>query len=1227
MTSGAAIYQVMNRGESGKDYLVRDFNRAALAIERKTKAEVIGKTILDLRPNVDRFGLIPILHRVWTTGVAEKFAISRYQDDRYDGYYENQVFRLDSGEIVAIYDDVTERVNLAEQVKESEQRFKVLHNASFGGIALHDHGIILDCNQGFSDITGYAMDELIGMDGLLLIAPEDRELVMNHIKSQFEKPYEVDGIRKNKERYPLRLEAKSIPYKGKTIRVVEFKDITEMRRVQDQLRDTMEQHQLVLDSTASGIYAIDMKGNCTYINNNAKLLLGYQDETSVLGKNIHDLVHHSHEDGTPCRKTDCVLQKHIFSETLTNIDDIIWRKDGTFFPVSYSSAPQVKNGVVVGAVVTFSDISIRKQLENERLNREKQLLQTQKNLLESQRIAHLGTWRLDLLTNEVVWTEELYRMYGFDPTVPPPPYTEHMKLFTPESWNLLSASLARTRTEGIPYELELETVTKSGSNGWMWVRGEAEKNAQGEILAIWGAAQDVTDRIATQRKYQDSEARFVSLFQKAPVGYQSLDINGCFREVNQTWLDMLGYRYEDVIGRWFGDFLTPKYKDAFRQRFELFKKLGKIHSEFEMVKNNGEVVFIEFEGLIGYKENRQFQQTYCTLNDITERKRIEDLLIKSERRLDLAMAVKNEGIWDWDLETNLVEFDDRYYTMAGYRPGEFPGTLEEFQSRIHPQDVGMVMSTAEDYLSGKQSDFHVEFRFMCKDQTWIWIQGKGKIFEYTENGKPKRFIGTHTDITERKKLEFKIFEERNYLKYTLNSIGDAVIATDAGGIITGMNPIATRLTGWSEREATGRPFDEVFRITFEDPSKTIVDPVKTALLTNNVVELANHTILTSKDKTEYFIEDTASPIRNNENQIVGVVLVFRDVTEKKQRQREFQYQSEHDFLTGLYNRRYFVESYQTLNTPGHFPLGIVMFDVNGLKIINDAYGHDAGDLALKTVAAVLKQTFEAKDVVTRIGGDEFAVLLPNTSLKTMQEHKDALRLGMADHPIKNVVLSIATGYEITSDSNRTLDDMLKTAENHMYRHKLAEGVSVRNRAIQAIQNTLTEKYDAERIHSERVSAYSRRIGEALQLNPDDLKELSMAGMFHDIGKISIPDAIIEKPGRLTDEEFDIVKTHTEIGYQILRAADEFSDLAIHALCHHERWDGKGYPRGLKGEDIPLYSRIVGVADAFEAMTADRSYKQTMTIEQAKEELIRCSGTQFDPAIVAIFTEIVSSNRD
>lgn len=261
-----------------------------------------------------------------------------------------------------------ERLEAEQALRESEERFKALHNASFGGIAIHDHGVILDCNQGLCDMMGYSREELIGMNGYLLIPPEYRQLILDNVAADYEEPYEAFGMRKNGEIFPMRLEARVIPYKGRMIRSVEFRDLTQQKLAEKMLRE--------------------------------------RDE----------------------------------------------------------------------------------------------------DLREAQRIAHLGSWRLDLATNEVVWSEELYKIYGFDPLQPPPPYTEHSKLFTPESWEILSTSLANTAATGVPYELELETILNDGSTGWMWVHGKVVRDESGKIIGLRGAAQDITERkLAEQQKERMQE--------------------------------------------------------------------------------------------------------------------------------------------------------------------------------------------------------------------------------------------------------------------------------------------------------------------------------------------------------------------------------------------------------------------------------------------------------------------------------------------------------------------------------------------------------------------------------------------------------------------------------------------------------------------------------------------------------------------------------------------------
>ena len=380
------------------------------------------------------------------------------------------------------------------------------------------------------------------------------------------------------------------------------------------------------------------------------------------------------------------------------------------------------------------------------------------------------------------------------------------------------------------------------------------------------------------------------------------------------------------------------------------------------------------------------------------------------------------------------------------------------------------------------------------------------------------------------------------------------------------------------------------------------------------------TYVTKNEK--YYFESSISPMYDENNRIVGAVGVSRNITEPMKRQLEIQYMNEHDFLTGVYNRRFFVESLERNDNLDSYPLGILMIDVNGLKIFNDAYGHEVGDLVLKEVAKQIQSHLTKKDVLARIGGDEFAILITNTSTEELQHTKETIQALLLQVEVANIPLSVAIGFCLKTDLDMDFEEVIKVSENMMYRNKITEGKSIRNSAIKAILKTLTDKYQEEKVHSTRVSQLCKLLGVALEIRSDDLKELELAGLFHDIGKISIPDAILDKPGKLTKEEYEIIKNHTENGYHILRAADEYSNLAEFALSHHEHWNGLGYPRGLKGEEIPLFSRIICIVDAFEAMTSDRVYRKKRSTEEAAQEIIRYAGTQFDPTLAKVFVEQV-----
>lgn len=333
------------------------------------------------------------------------------------------------------------------------------------------------------------------------------------------------------------------------------------------------------------------------------------------------------------------------------------------------------------------------------------------------------------------------------------------------------------------------------------------------------------------------------------------------------------------------------------------------------------------------------------------------------------------------------------------------------------------------------------------------------------------------------------------------------------------------------------------------------------------------------------------------------------------------YQANHDQLTKLKNRHAYQEDIAILDHPDYYPLGILLADVNGLKLFNDSFGHLQGDAILQDTATILCDVFSS-DYVYRMGGDEFIILLPKTSLSDVIELIKVANIEATKYQFMNIEVSLSFGYAIKESESQSLQDLLKIAEDFMYKQKLIAGTSSRARTIDTIIQTLFEKSQREESHSKRVMMICETMGQKLGFHSDRINELRTAGLLHDIGKIGIDVQILNKETKLTDEEWMIIKRHPEIGYRILNTVNELAEIAMIVLSHHERYDGKGYPRGISGEAIPIESRILSIADAYDAMISYRPYRQSLTIEQAVLELTKHAGTQFDPKLVEVFVSIV-----
>lgn len=408
-------------------------------------------------------------------------------------------------------------------------------------------------------------------------------------------------------------------------------------------------------------------------------------------------------------------------------------------------------------------------------------------------------------------------------------------------------------------------------------------------------------------------------------------------------------------------------------------------------------------------------------------------------------------------------------------------------------------------------------------------------------------------------------------------------------------------------------------VIHEDRKK--MDEALSNLIQNDIPYEVEFTILNGKGKHVHIISK-ASLERDSSNNPVKVLGSISDVTELINKQRELEFMNHHDVLTKIYNRRYYEEKLKSLNTRDKHPLSLILCDVNGLKLINDTFGHQKGDELLIKTAEILKDNIRETDFVSRIGGDEFVVILPNTNNNEAIDILNNIELVINKTMIENINISVAFGLETKQHVKESFEATFKEAEDKMYSYKVTESPSTKNKIVSALFSTLYEKDYFSESHSNRVSELAGLLARELNFSEHKINEIISAGLLHDIGKIAISNDILNKKTKLTDAEFKIIKQHPEIGHRILSSIGEMEDLAGYILQHHERIDGKGYPNGLTGDEICLEAKIIAIADSYDAMTSFRFYKTKLDKKEAIRELKRNRGTQFDAKLTDLFIEKV-----
>lgn len=407
----------------------------------------------------------------------------------------------------------------------------------------------------------------------------------------------------------------------------------------------------------------------------------------------------------------------------------------------------------------------------------------------------------------------------------------------------------------------------------------------------------------------------------------------------------------------------------------------------------------------------------------------------------------------------------------------------------------------------------------------------------------------------------------------------------------------------------------------KDFLQTCTDHDKIVMKTKKPLYIEEKVPIENSDEFAVY-QTIKTPIIDENGNLHGLLGSVRDISEQKKIEEKLRYLSYRDLPTGLYNRTYFEEKISELTSEKDFQIGVIIGDLNALKIVNDVFGHLEGDKLIKTIAEILTNVCGNRGYVFRWGGDEFITLLINSSEKDCESYIEDVNNLCKEFSKGKQNISISQGYSILNSNNSDIDNVLIEADKMLYNNKNFNKKNVSRITIERIMNVLDEKNLESKEHLNLVLHTAMEIGSSMKLDYKELEKLRLLAWLHDIGKSPLDEDVLLKKGTLSQDEYKVAKDHVKIGYKIATTLPEINHIAKEILYHHERWDGKGYPEGLKGEEIPLLSRIINVADAYSVMINGTIYKDKMDKKSAILELKRNSGTQFDPSIVNVLLEVI-----
>jgi PAS domain S-box-containing protein/putative nucleotidyltransferase with HDIG domain len=1084
--------------------------------------------------------------------------------------------------------DISERKTAEESLKESEERFRTLIEKSTDAIAILDaSGNLLYESPSMERITGYRLEDWLGKPvGDWLLHPDDLATMASLLEKLLSQPEAIS------EEVSVRFKHKdgSWHFLEGTVRnllsdpkvkglVINYRDVTERRIAEEAVRESEKKFRALFDSASDGIFIHHLAGPFLEVNEIACQQLGYTRE-ELLRLTPSEIDSPEYAAKVPERTEELVRNGQAVFETahLT--------KDGRVIPIEASSRI-VDFGGKPAVLTTARDITERKKAQEALMASETKY----RNLFEH---TLLGMEVIDGETGKVVLSNHsIARMFGFK-SPEEMAGTNPMDYVPPEDLEWVTKELAQVLAD--PEKRDVATLrakTEDGRIIWVTASGTSfEYEGKSSMLL---SLLDVTAAKEAEDKLRDSEEKNRLLIDNSIEAITVVQ-DGVIKFVNRRFAESVGYSAQELVSRSFADFVHPDDRQRVAEYY--FKRMSGEEApssyKFRWIDREAADHWGEASVAILNWEGRP--ATLCMLSDITERVKAEQALKDSEERFRALIEEATDAVAILDPSGKTIYYSASMRRVTGYTPEEWAGkSLGDLL--IHPDDLLSLASLLEEMKQPNATAEGVRVRYVHKDGLWHTLEAT--VRNMLHDPKIGGIVANFRDVTERVKAEQALKESEERYRLFADNVSDVIWVTDMNLKPIYISPSVARMLGYTGEQAMSGAADT--RLT---PASS---QIALQAYADAMAKEAQHPgsewdappldlEMVRSDGSTVWTATKFSFIRANDGKPFAVLGVLRDVTERKKAEDSLR-KSEERFRGLVETSSDWVwemdrNSHYTYVSPK----------------VRDILGHEPQELLGHTPFEFMHQREGRR--VSKIVRRFADAHLPFALLENTCTHKDGHSVVLETSAVP--ILDSDGGFLGYRGIDRDITERKKVEQE--LQHSLKRLEKTMESTIEAITTTIETRDPYTTGHQMRVTDLACTIAKVMELPPTQIEGIRVTGLLHDIGKIAIPTEILSKPGKLSEVEFSMIKTHAQTGYNILKKIEFAWPVARAVLQHHERWNGSGYPHGLRGEDILLEARILAVADVMEAMASHRPYRPSVGLDKALDEISKNSGILYDPAV-------------